>query len=65
MATKQSDKKLSHKEVAFEHPAKGPNHCSMCRHFLGGRGHAPFSAHCQIVADPIKAGDWCKEFEER
>ena len=45
-------------EVGFEHPAKGPDHCSMCIHFK--RPHA-----CEIVAGYIRGEDWCEKFEER
>ena len=41
-------------EVKFESPAKGMDHCSDCKHFLGGR--------CAIVAGVVQAGDWCNKF---
>lgn len=46
---------LSKKEVNFEHPATGIDHCSDCRYFLGGR--------CSIVLGTVLAQDWCERFE--
>jgi hypothetical protein len=48
--------KLSKQSVAFEHPAKGPHHCSECVHYLGGA--------CDIVAGKIEPADWCEKFKE-
>lgn len=45
---------LPHAEVEFEHPAKGPHHCSECVHWLGAR--------CEIVEPPVEAGDWCNRW---
>lgn len=45
---------FSKSEVGFEHPAKGPNHCGDCQHYLGGR--------CAIVSGSVEAGDWCRKF---
>lgn len=42
------------KEVGFEHPAQGPNHCGDCKHYLGGR--------CAIVAGTVQPEDWCRKF---
>jgi hypothetical protein len=42
--------------VQFEHPAQGPNHCGMCRHFSSP--HA-----CELVAGTIARRDWCKLFK--
>jgi len=52
--------KLSHKQVAYEHPAKGENHCGECAHFIGG-----ITDRCEIVRSPISAKDWCREYKER
>ena len=50
--------KLAKSAVGFEHPAKGPSHCSQCVHF------EPPDA-CEIVAGPISRRDWCKKFASR
>lgn len=42
-------------QVGFEHPAKGPDHCSECRHF-----RPPDS--CEIVSGEIRPEDWCRKF---
>ena len=56
--------KLTHVEVAYEHPAKGMHHCSQCEHYVPD--DPPDSEpHCRIVRDPIRAGDWCKRWEKR
>jgi len=52
--------KYSHEEVGYEHPAKGPHHCSECKHYETGGGW-----HCEIVKDPIHPEDWCKKFLQR
>lgn len=44
-------------EVGFEHPAKGPNHCSQCEHFLG-------NLECEIVGGVIHPEDWCEKFKK-
>jgi len=49
--------KFSKDRVGFEHPAKGPNHCGDCKHFLGGR--------CAIVFGVVTSGDWCEKFQEK
>lgn len=49
--------KYQKREVGYERPAKGPNHCSECKHFLA-RQEA-----CEIVEGRILPGDWCKKFE--
>lgn len=46
----------SKSEVKFESPAKGMDHCSDCKHYLGGR--------CAIVTGIVQAGDWCNKFEK-
>lgn len=56
--TRQSGHKLSKVSVRFEHPAKGPDHCSGCKHFLG-RGV------CEIVAGLIAPEDWCDKFRRK
>lgn len=51
-------KKLSHDEVGYEHPARGPHHCSQCEHYQRpNRGW-----RCEIVQDPIRPEDWCEKF---
>lgn len=57
MDTRNYGKKESHDAVAFEHPAKGPHHCSECEHYVG--------RHCTKVVDPISPGDWCRLFEAK
>lgn len=47
--------KLAKSAVDFEHPAKGPHHCTECRHFLAPHG-------CELVRGHINAGDWCDRF---
>ena len=47
--------KLAKSAVRFEHPAKGPHHCSQCRHF-----EPPHV--CEIVAGAIDGVDWCERF---
>ena len=51
------DAKLSHADVAFEHPARGPHHCSECAYF-----EAP--AACELVESPVAPEDWCERFLE-
>jgi len=51
-------KKLAKSAVAFEHPAKGPHHCSECRHFVS-------PGNCRIVAGTISPRDWCKRFLDK
>lgn len=46
---------FSKAQVGFEHPAKGPHHCSECKHFRGPNS-------CEIVSGRIEAGDWCEKF---
>ena len=48
--------KLAKAAVGFEHPAKGPHHCSQCRHFDPPHG-------CEIIAGSIDPGDWCERFK--
>jgi hypothetical protein len=52
-----SSSKLSHADVAFEHPARGPHHCSECARF-----EAPDA--CELVESPIAPEDWCERFLE-
>jgi hypothetical protein len=47
--------KVSKASVEFEAPAKGPNHCGMCRHF-----QAPSA--CELVAGTVRRVDWCRLF---
>jgi len=44
-------------QVEFEHPAKGPNHCSQCVHFQGKT--------CEIVKGSVDPEDWCNKFKAR
>jgi SPP1 gp7 family putative phage head morphogenesis protein len=48
--------KFTHAEVEFEHPAKGPHHCSECQHYGG-------VDDCELVKSPIAPDDWCNKFE--
>jgi len=50
-------KKFDKSEVGFEHPAKGPNHCGACTHYIGG-------GYCAIVSGLVLAQDWCKKFSK-
>lgn len=46
-------------EVKFEHPAKGPHHCSECMYFVASeRG-------CKLVIGKIEPGDWCDQFKAK
>ena len=45
-------------EVQFEHPAKGPHHCSQCVHYYG-------HGMCEIVKGKVEPQDWCKKFESK
>lgn len=51
--------KLDHKSVAFEHPAKGVDHCGDCVNWQGPVGQ------CKIVRPPVRPVDWCNKFEEK
>lgn len=51
----QKTVKLSKKDVGFESPAKGPDHCGECIYFLRPDG-------CKRVAGLVKRQDWCKRF---
>jgi hypothetical protein len=59
MAEWLAKEKYSHKQVAYEHPAKGEDHCSECRHYLTN------PVRCEHVRSPIAAEDWCKRFAEK
>lgn len=50
-----ADSKLPHAEVDYG-PTKGRDRCDRCAHFQKD------GPHCEIVADPIEAGGWCKRF---
>jgi hypothetical protein len=41
--------------VGYERPAKGPDHCGICRNF-----RPPQS--CRVVYGDIHPEDWCKRF---
>jgi hypothetical protein len=45
-------------EVEFEHPAKGADHCEMCKHFK-------MPAACEIVMGEVYPGDWCNKFDPK
>jgi len=47
--------KVAKPSVGFEHPAKGPHHCSQCQHYQGGS--------CEVVQGRIAPGDWCRRFK--
>ena len=51
---------LPKSEVSYEHPAKGPNHCSQCVHFevLHKNG-------CEVVKGHIEPEDWCEKFQQK
>ena len=51
--------KFTKAEVGFEHPAKGPHHCSQCKHFMADEDA------CRIVAGHVTPRDWCKKFASR
>lgn len=59
MSEQDAKNKLSHKQVAYEHPAKGEDHCGECRHFLKN------PVRCEIVRSPIANEDWCRKFREK
>jgi hypothetical protein len=46
--------------VEYESPAKGPDHCSLCKHFEVRHRHG-----CEIVAGTILPADWCNKFSRR
>jgi hypothetical protein len=46
--------KYSKKEVGYEDPAKGMDHCDDCRHYEGGS--------CEIVSGAISREAWCRKF---
>lgn len=57
MGTKVIYEKHDKKDVSFEHPAEGKNHCSQCMYFqVFGKNK------CAIVSGKIESGDWCEEF---
>lgn len=58
-AIERSAKKFTKREVGFEHPAKGSDHCMECEHYEPGRDK------CQIVAGEIQPQDWCRKFEAK
>ena len=51
--------KLAKSDVEFEHPAKGPHHCSECRHFLRAE------RACTVTQGRIMPQDWCNKFSEK
>jgi 8-oxo-dGTP diphosphatase len=57
IAATDAAEKLPKSAVEYEHPAKGPDHCGLCRHF----DHA--EAACELVAGAIATNDWCKKFD--
>jgi len=54
---KAPDRMVSKAEATFEHPAKGPHHCSQCTHFNRGR--------CSVVRGFIEPRDWCRYWERK
>lgn len=59
MGERDAKDKYSHAQVAYEHPAKGEDHCGECRHYIKA---SPM--RCEIVRNPIRAEDWCRKFAE-
>jgi phage-related protein (TIGR01555 family) len=57
-------KKLSHKEVKYEEPAKGKDHCSGCIHYYASTPDPKEDENqsCQIVQSPVMPDGWCSEF---
>jgi hypothetical protein len=51
-------KQYEKSEVGYEHPAKGPKHCSQCRHFQ-------VIKRCEIVKGVILPQDWCRKFSAK
>ncbi len=47
--------KLSRASAGYEHPARGPDHCGVCRHF-----ERPSA--CAVVRGEIRSEDWCERF---
>lgn len=45
-------------DVKFEHPARGPHHCSECVHWI------PAADACRLVRGEVMAQDWCNKFKE-
>lgn len=60
MAEQPARDKFSHAQVAYEHPAKGEDHCGECKHYIKA---GPM--RCEIVRNPIRAEDWCRKFKEK
>jgi len=58
MAERKPKEKFSHAQVAYEHPARGEDHCGECTHYLKD------PERCEIVRSPIRAEDWCRKFKE-
>lgn len=50
------------RDVGFEHPAKGPHHCSECIYYTHPEKKI---GQCDIVLGNIEPKDWCREFEEK
>jgi hypothetical protein len=48
-------KKLTHKEVKYENPAKGMDHCKDCVHYAD-------VDDCDLVKAPISPKGWCVRF---
>lgn len=59
MAEREPADKLSHRQVAYEHPARGKDHCSICRHYIED------GPRCESVRSPIRAEDWCIRFRNK
>lgn len=54
-------KKFTKKEVQYEHPAKGPNHCGICHYFT--HYQRTIFGECDIVQGIIQGKDWCNQFK--
>lgn len=50
--------KVAKSVAGYEHPAKGPDHCGICRFYEQIKPD-----HCSRVKGIIEAEDWCRLFE--
>lgn len=59
--------KLTKREVRFESPAHGPDHCAECAHFEPAALHRKGEGlgTCAIVTGVMEGGDWCDRFEAK
>jgi len=55
--------KYDKSKVQFEHPAKGPHHCSQCVHFnKPARPYDLLKKNCEVVIGLVEKVDWCNRF---